>query len=144
MDDDLALDGYLSDSSKRVLADAERRASQSNSTKPLKKELGKVKQLTMLPRCIEYLAPRDGAAYLRDSRVHDPIITEGSTQAEWLAFLSGTMGRKPVHPNEPIPDTSSDGNSDDGSSDDNEDDAEPWHIKWHRINPLPKNSPNYK
>ncbi|KAK0429655.1 hypothetical protein EV421DRAFT_1914262 [Armillaria borealis] len=115
--DESALEGYLSDSSKRVIADAERRSSQSQSKKPRRKETGKTKQLTILPRHIEYLAQE-------------------------TAHCTCTMGRKPIHPDEPKLATSSHGSSDDESSDEEED--KPRYLKWHRANPLLKNAPNYK
>lgn len=94
---------------------------------------------------MEYLAPRDGAAYLRDSRVHNGTITKGSSVEDWVTFLTGTMGMRPIHLDEPRSSTPTEGSSDsDYSSEDDEDDSESWSIKWHKANPLPKNTPSYK
>ncbi|KAK0494363.1 hypothetical protein EDD18DRAFT_1107383 [Armillaria luteobubalina] len=104
-----------------------------------------MKQLTILPHRIEYLPPRDGAAYLCDSRVHNKTITKGLTVDDWMAFLTGTMGVKPIHPDDAQ--TLMTGNDESGSEssdDESESDSEPWHLKWHQENPLPKNTLKYK
>lgn len=94
---------------------------------------------------MEYLAPRDGAAYLQDSRVHNDTITEGSSEEDWIAFLMGTMGSRPIHPDEPHSSTHAEDDSDSDYSDDEEgDESKSWSVKWHKANPLPKNTPNYK
>ncbi|KAK0214971.1 hypothetical protein IW262DRAFT_1300215 [Armillaria fumosa] len=87
----------------------------------------------------------DGAAYLRDSRVHNGTIHKGSSVDEWISFLTGSMGIKPTHPDEPQPASTDTGESGSECSDEDEDDDdEPWHVKWHRANLLPKNTPDYK
>ncbi|PBK86162.1 hypothetical protein ARMGADRAFT_1035877 [Armillaria gallica] len=132
---DNKLMGYLSDPSKCILANSEQWSSQPKTTKLRKKE----------PTKMEYLAPRDGAAYLRDSRVHNGTITEGSSMEDWITFLTGTMGMRPIHPDEPRLSAPTEGSSDSNYSDeDNEDDSESWSVKWHKANPLPKNTPSYK
>ncbi|KAK0211844.1 hypothetical protein IW262DRAFT_1301313 [Armillaria fumosa] len=130
---------------RQVLAAAEGRSMASKPTKNCKKDVGKTRQLTVLPQRIEYLALRDGAAYLRDSRVHNGTIHEGSSVDEWISFLTGSMGIKPTHPDEPQPASTDTGESGSECSDEDEDDDdEPWHVKWHRANLLPKNTPDYK
>ncbi|KAK0485573.1 hypothetical protein EDD18DRAFT_1111373 [Armillaria luteobubalina] len=117
-DDELA--GYLSDTSS------------VKNMKPWKKDTGKTKQLTILPWRIKYLAPRDGTAYLCDSRVHNTTITEGSSVNDWLAFLADCLQSR------------SGGSASNSSDEESGSDLEPWHVKWHRANPLPKNTPRYK
>ncbi len=116
-DDDSTVDGYLSESSKRTLGDAERRSSQARIPKLRKKESTRTKQLTLLPRRIEYLTPRGGTSYSRDSRVHPSLGIEESSPEDWFAFLTGTMGVPPVHPDEPRRPPSSHGSSDESDSD---------------------------
>ncbi|PBK81853.1 hypothetical protein ARMGADRAFT_1090919 [Armillaria gallica] len=126
--------------------DAEKRSSQQQPTKPRKKDAPKIKQLTVLPRCLEYLVPREGIAYLCDSRVHNSTISEGSSVDDWLSFLTGNMGAKPRYPDEPKPAKSpsiSEADDLEGESDSDSDD-EPWYIRWHCDNPLPSNMTNYR
>ncbi|KAK0223801.1 hypothetical protein IW262DRAFT_1458862 [Armillaria fumosa] len=129
VDDELA--GYLSDAPKWIIIETEGQPIKSKATKHRKKEGLKSKQIMILPCRIEYLAPRDGAAYLQDSRVHNHTITKGSLAEEWLEFLAGTMGIKPIHPDEPQPLVSNVNDSDSKSNDDNDEDSESWHVKWH-------------
>ncbi|PBK87103.1 hypothetical protein ARMGADRAFT_1034996 [Armillaria gallica] len=71
-------------------------------------------------------------------------MAEGFSTDDWVAFLTGTMGVKPVHPNTltlPRSDTNSNSYEDDSDLDD---DRKPWYTKWHQENPLPKDSPAYK
>ncbi|KAK0494263.1 hypothetical protein EDD18DRAFT_1107291 [Armillaria luteobubalina] len=141
MDDELA--GYLSNALKWIIGEAEGQSSNVKGVKPCKKEGGKLRQVTILPCHIKYLAPRDGAAYLRDSRVHNKSISKGASVNDWLDFLTGTMGIKPTHPNTQliVPQVDDSGSD---FSDDDSGDSKPWHVKWHQNNPLPKNTPSYK
>lgn len=92
---------------------------------------------------MEYLVPRGGPAYSRDSRVHPEVISEGSSIEDWYDFLTGTMGKRPTHPDNVVPSTIMDRNSEEDDSD-VEDEPEPWFIQWDCENPLPKNAPGYK
>ncbi len=113
-----------------------------------KKEASKSKQITILPRHLEYEDSHDGPIFSRDSRVHNSTISEGSSVEDWIAFLMGNMGQRPVHPdNTPSPELSSRSSSQsDDSEDDSEDEdkPEPWYLRWHRLNPILKNAPAYK
>ncbi len=141
IDDDSAIDGYLSESSRRTIGDAERRSSQARIRKTRKKEGSHSRQLTILPRRIEYLTQRGGTSYSRDSRVHPSLGIEESSPDDWFAFLTGTMGTPPIHPDTPRNTVPSNNLADDSDSDE---DDEPRHIKWNRDNPVPKNAPAYK
>ncbi|PBK92974.1 hypothetical protein ARMGADRAFT_1030434 [Armillaria gallica] len=146
IDDENTLDEYLSDSSKRKLRENEKKFSHARPVKPRRKDQPKEKLLTVLPRLLEFLKLRIRTTYSRDSRVHNSTITEGTSTEDWISFLTGNMGPKPIHPDElPPKPTHSSGDPDDSDDDDSDEEGpEPWHIKWDRQNPLSEDAPKYK